>query len=645
MRLIADGVVDREGVEGLARRVGYTPRHLTRLLTAELGAGPLALARARRAQTARVLIETTELAFADIAFAAGLLQRPAVQRHGARGLRRQPDRPARAPGPGRPAGRGDDAARRAHAVRRHGAARLPRAPPASRASRSAGEGWYARTLDLPHGPGTVRLEIADAPSAGETAFVTARFALHDLRDTAAAIERVRRLLDADCDPVAVADAFAGDPVIGPLVRGDPGLRVPGHVDGDEIASARCSASRSASPAPARSPAGSSPSTDGRSRPRSTGSPTCSPTRPPSPRSTPSHLPMPRARGRALVGLAAALAAGDVALDRGTDRDDVRRALLDLPGIGPWTADYIALRALGHPDVFLPTDLGVRDALAGLGHDPVASSPTATRWRPWRSYALLHLWNTLMPDVDHRRRTDMWTVMDSPDRRAAARRARRRDHRDRVLAVPRRRRPAPRRPRRRAPGARRGARASCAAYFARDLKDFDLPLAPVGQRLPAAGVGAAAGDRLRRDRVVRRDRAPARHDQRRVPRGRARQRPQPDPDRDPVPPGDRRQRHPHRLRRRPRAQADCCSSSSRTRCSEPSSRMAPRPQSPRPPLAAVLPTRGWVMRISRAVKTRGRCWRTAPLAEACWQRLARCRDRTCRSRRDDARTVAEADPAA
>ena len=104
--------------------------------------------------------------------------------------------------------------------------------------------------------------------------------------------------------------------------------------------------------------------------------------------------MPRARGRALVGLAAALASGDVVLDRGAHRDDVRGAMLALPGIGPWTADYVAMRALAHPDVFLPTDIGIRDALRLLGHDPAGASELSERWRPWRSYAQLHLWNTL-----------------------------------------------------------------------------------------------------------------------------------------------------------------------------------------------------------------------------------------------------------
>jgi AraC family transcriptional regulator of adaptative response / DNA-3-methyladenine glycosylase II len=115
---------------------------------------------------------------------------------------------------------------------------------------------------------------------------------------------------------------------------------------------------------------------------------------------PADLPMPRARARALVGLCEALASGEVAVDRGADRSEVRARLLALPGIGPWTADYVALRALGDPDVFLPTDIGVRRALVGLGDDPgLARDPrfvegTSHRWRPWRSYALLHLWSTL-----------------------------------------------------------------------------------------------------------------------------------------------------------------------------------------------------------------------------------------------------------
>jgi AraC family transcriptional regulator of adaptative response / DNA-3-methyladenine glycosylase II len=106
--------------------------------------------------------------------------------------------------------------------------------------------------------------------------------------------------------------------------------------------------------------------------------------------------MPRARGRALTALCAALCAGDIVLDRSADRDEVRARLLALPGIGPWTADYVAMRALGSPDVFLPTDVGVRNALRGHGLEPAAAERLAERWRPWRSYALMHLWASLAP---------------------------------------------------------------------------------------------------------------------------------------------------------------------------------------------------------------------------------------------------------
>jgi AraC family transcriptional regulator of adaptative response / DNA-3-methyladenine glycosylase II len=392
MRLIADGVVDREGVEGLASRVGYTSRHLARILGAELGAGPLALARARRAQTARTLIETTDLTYADVAFAAGF---SSVRQFN------ETVREVYASSPtelrGRRRGQPTTGAvtmrlavRTPYAGRQLLAFLALRAVPGVEA---VGEDWYARTLALPYGSGTVRLEIPDEPRPGRTAFVTAAFALEDLRDIGAATERVRRLLDADCDPVAVGDAFAGDPVIGPLVREWPGLRVPGHVDGHEVA-VRAVLGQQVSVAGARTVAARLAARYGRPLAHPVDGLThLFPDAATLATIDPEDLPMPRSRGRALVGLCAALAAGEIALDRGPDRDDVRRALLALPGIGPWTADYVALRALGHPDVFLPTDIGIRDALLGLGRDPGSAAHLAEAWSPWRSYAQLYLWQS------------------------------------------------------------------------------------------------------------------------------------------------------------------------------------------------------------------------------------------------------------
>ncbi|HET7433058.1 MAG TPA: AlkA N-terminal domain-containing protein, partial [Nocardioides sp.] len=256
----------------------------------------------------------------------------------------------------------------------------------------AGDGWYARTLSLPHGTGIVRLELRDEPESGETAFVPATFHLTDLRDTSAAVERTRRLVDADCDPVAVGDAFAGDPVVGRLARAVPGLRVPGHVDGHEIA-VRAVLGQQVSVAGARTIAARLAAEHGRAVDAPyDGLDRLFPDAATMAGLDPEQLPMPRARGRALVGLSAAIADGGLVLDRGADRDETRQRMLALPGIGPWTADYVAMRALGHPDVFLPTDLGTRDALRLLGHDPARAAELAEGWRPWRSYAQLHLWH-------------------------------------------------------------------------------------------------------------------------------------------------------------------------------------------------------------------------------------------------------------
>ena len=394
MRLIADGVVDREGVEGLARRVGYTPRHLTRLLTAELGAGPLALARARRAQTARILVETTPLGFADVAFAAGFASVRQFNDTVREVYDATPTELRRRSRRGQMAAPGTLPLRLAVRTPFHGTALLRfLADHLVPGVEAAGDGWFARTLDLPRGPGTVRLELGDLP-AGAPGYVPATFALTDLRDLSAAVERTRRLIDADADPVALAEHFAADPVIGPLDRARPGLRVAGAVDGAELA-VRAVVGQQVSVAGARTVLGRIVQRHG--IPVETTVPGLTHLFPSSSllaEADPETLPMPRSRGRAIVGLCAALAGGELALDHGPDRDDVRARMLALPGIGPWTADYVALRALGHPDVYLPTDLGIRRALVRLGHDPAAAVPAS--WSPWRSYALMHLWTSLTP---------------------------------------------------------------------------------------------------------------------------------------------------------------------------------------------------------------------------------------------------------
>lgn len=394
MRLISDGLVEREGVDGLAQRIGYSSRHLTRLLTTEVGAGPLALARAKRAQTARTLIETSTMTFADVAFASGFASvrqfndtirevyaaSPTELRGRSRVSRTSPSRlelrlAVRAP---------------FNATELLDFLKLRLVPGVE----VAGPDWYARSLRLPHGHGVARLDFGNLSGRdGTTEFVGCSLQLADLRDLGSAVERCRRLIDADCDPIAVDEELGADPVLAPLVRRRPGLRVPGHVDGDELA-VRAVLGQQVTVKAARTAAATLTARYGEKL--TEGVEGITHLFPPAgtlAQVDPEELPMPRSRGRALTELCRALADGDLALDRSADRADVRAALLAQPGIGPWTADYIAMRALGDPDIFLPTDVGVRHALGRTGEvDPES-------WRPWRSYALLHLWTSLSTKME------------------------------------------------------------------------------------------------------------------------------------------------------------------------------------------------------------------------------------------------------
>jgi AraC family transcriptional regulator, regulatory protein of adaptative response / DNA-3-methyladenine glycosylase II len=396
MRMIADGVVERQGVAGLAARAGYSERHLNRVLVGQLGAGPLALARAHRAHTARTLIETTQMGFADIAFASGFAS---VRQFNAtiheiyaatpsqlRASRRRGLRAPTAPG----------TVTISLAVREpFDAAGLLRflADRAVPGLEVGDEHSYSRVLRLPHSLGQVRL----TPEASR---VQCTLQLTDMRDLAAAVERCRRLLDLDADPVAIDQHLSTDGRLAPWVAKTPGVRVPGHVDGFEIA-VRAIIGQQISVAGARTVAARMVADLGDPVPEGEAALSRAfPTAEAIAGVDPETLPMPRSRGRAIVTLAGAVADGSVALDRSADRRAVRAALLELPGIGPWTADYIALRALGDPDVFLATDLGVRQALdrMGIDPDPRAANDRAEAWRPWRSYALMHVWSTLSEEI-------------------------------------------------------------------------------------------------------------------------------------------------------------------------------------------------------------------------------------------------------
>ncbi|MEU3016498.1 AlkA N-terminal domain-containing protein [Nocardiopsis sp. NPDC007018] len=386
IRLIHDGAVDRGGVGSLAETLGYSDRQLNRLLTQEVGAGPLALARAERTHTARVLVETTDMPMADVAFASGF----SSVRQFNETIRAVFDR---SPTEMRAARRRTTAPPTSGIVLRlpyRGAIDLAgmlsflgdRAVPGVE---EYSDDTYRRTLRLPHGPGVVAL------SAGSD-HVLCRLWLTDPSDLTSAVRRCRSLLDLDADPDAVAEALGPDPVLGPVLRRRPGVRAPGHVDPAELA-VRAVLGQQVSVRAARTLAGRLVSRHG--EPLGAGLDGLFPGLThtfASPEALtdadPAGMSIPVSRGRALTRVAGAIASGRVDLGPGCDRDEAEHRLLELPGIGPWTAGYVRMRGLGDPDVFLETDLGVRQALERKG-----SAPTKA-WSPWRSYATHLLWASL-----------------------------------------------------------------------------------------------------------------------------------------------------------------------------------------------------------------------------------------------------------
>jgi AraC family transcriptional regulator of adaptative response / DNA-3-methyladenine glycosylase II len=398
MRMIADGVVDRAGVGGLASRLGYSVRQLQRMLLAEVGAGPLAIARAQRAQTARVLIEMSALSMTEVAFAAGFSSV------------RQFNDTIRAVFASSPTelrcrvGRGVSTREQADTGRsvRPGAAgtlslRLPFRRPLNpenlfgHLAATAVPGveevrgdTYRRTLRLPGGPGIAEL----APGEDH---VTCHLTLSDVRDLTTAIARCRWLLDLDADPSAIDERLRADPALRPLVARAEGRRVPRCVDGAELA-VRAVLGQQVSTAAARTHAARMVVERGEPLTDSRGSLTHLF---PAPESLAGvRMAMPASRMRTLRWLLDALSQERLSLDPGCDREQALSVLGGLPGFGPWTLGVIAMRALGDPDAFPATDLGVRRAAEALGlpASPAGLQMHSQVWRPWRAYAVQYLWS-------------------------------------------------------------------------------------------------------------------------------------------------------------------------------------------------------------------------------------------------------------
>jgi AraC family transcriptional regulator, regulatory protein of adaptative response / DNA-3-methyladenine glycosylase II len=376
MRLIADGAIDRGGVPGLAAKLGYSVRQLQRVLTAELGAGPLALARAQRAQTARTLIETTSLPMADVAFAAGFSS-----------IRQFNDtlRSVFALTP-------RELRRRAGSVgasRDTLSLRLPFRQPLSQENLFAQlaattlpgvaevrDGSYRRTLRLPRGSGIVELR----PLGNH---IACRLMLDDLRDLTSAVARCRWLLDLDADPEAVDDVLRADTKLRPVIERTPGCRVSRCVDGAELA-IRTLLGRRASAGVARL---GDPVFDAQGGLAHTF---------PAPDALKNlHEHIAPSRRRALAALIGAITSGDLVLGPDADREAAVKTLAGLPGVSVRVAQTIAVRALGDPDAFFPTGRDAQRATKILGQptSTAALSERAARWRPWRAYAAQYLWST------------------------------------------------------------------------------------------------------------------------------------------------------------------------------------------------------------------------------------------------------------
>ncbi|MCM6764520.1 helix-turn-helix domain-containing protein [Rathayibacter sp. ZW T2_19] len=389
MRLIADGVVDREGVEGLAARLGYGARHLGRILREELGAPPLALARAQRAQTARLLLTGTELPVSEVAFAAGFASIRQFNATIAEVYERTPST-LRASARGARTGVGVQAGATTLELR------LPvRAPfdpgvldvlsaDAVDGIEEGSPGVHARSLALPGGPAVVRLE-----HDGGAVRCTATLA--SVADIGPLVSRVRRLLDLDADARAIDEALSADPLLAPLVAAVPGIRLPGSVDPAETL-VRVLLGRHVPPAAALRDL---VARLGEDLPDSiaTGSITRSF---PSPAAIAEHgaevLRGPAHRIDTVLRVCALLADGALRLDAGAGRDELAEHLLAVPGIDAWTAGCVAMRVTGDPDVLLPDDPALLSGAlaAGLAADPRSLAEVGRRWAPWRSYAGMHL---------------------------------------------------------------------------------------------------------------------------------------------------------------------------------------------------------------------------------------------------------------
>jgi AraC family transcriptional regulator of adaptative response / DNA-3-methyladenine glycosylase II len=405
LRLIRAGATDEAGVGALAGRLGLGARQLRRLFEQHLGTSPAAVARARRVHFARALLDDSDLPITAVAFAAGF--RSLRQFNHAvrttfdaapRALRR---RRTAAPTPGAPL-----------------TIRVPYRPPldwqallgflAPRATpgvEAVSGGRYQRTVAIDGASGAISVR----PVPGTPALLV-ELRLGGCAGVLELVERVRRVFDLDADPLHIASHLARSPLLRPLVTAAPGMRVPGAWDPFELA-VRAILGQQVSVRAATTLAGRLAAAFGTAVDCGNGLTRQFPRPEVLADADVASIGVPNARGAAVRALAAAVARGEPVLDAPRGREAAVERLCAIPGIGVWTAEYIAMRALGEPDAFPAADLGVREAL-GNGAGPLSASVAerlSAPWRPWRAYAVMHLWASLASaDEGAPRRDEMQT---------------------------------------------------------------------------------------------------------------------------------------------------------------------------------------------------------------------------------------------
>lgn len=393
LRLISEGVLDEHGLDEVAGRLHVGTRQLRRLFSEHLGVSPLAVAQNRRVLFARRLITETGLPMTDVAFGAGF---SSIRRF-------------------------NDAMRKAYGVaptelrktslhsevtsNSHLTLKLYFRPPFDWPSlikflgdraipgvEIVGKRYYKRSVRVEGTTGIIEVRTAPMDS-----YVLLSIPSHLSKGLIQTVEGIRRLFDLRADPMEISSHLGRDELLGDAVRSNPGLRVPGAWDGFEIA-VRAILGQQVSVKAATTMSGRLVSAFGEAMPTDGGSATGLTHLFPTPAALAdanlTALGLTKRRAEAICELARAVYDGRLSLGTSRGLDEAVDKLTEQPGVGPWTAHYIAMRALGEPDAFPAGDLVLRKAAAG-GKGPALSARELQRrsdvWRPWRSYAAMHLW--------------------------------------------------------------------------------------------------------------------------------------------------------------------------------------------------------------------------------------------------------------